>query len=122
RAELVDACRANPLARALRADKLTLAGLEATLALYRDAATAVAHIPVLRMLTLPPAELAARAERIAASAPAALGGRVVPGESVVGGGAFPEAVLATSLVALDPGPAGAEALAARLRRAEPPLV
>lgn len=121
-AALVDACRANPLARALRADKLTLAGLEATLALYREEATAVARVPVLRMLTTTPTELAVRAERIAGAAPAALGARVVPGESVVGGGAFPEAVLATSLVALDPGPAGAEALAARLRLGDPPLV
>jgi L-seryl-tRNA(Ser) seleniumtransferase len=116
------ACRANPLARAVRADKLTLAALEATLALYRDPGSAVTRIPVLAMLTVAPEALAERAERIARQAPAVFRPRVMPGESVVGGGAFPDASLPTSLVALDPGPAGAEALAAQLRAGEPPLV
>jgi L-seryl-tRNA(Ser) seleniumtransferase len=121
-AVLVEACRENPLARALRADKLTLAALEATLTLYRDPAAAVTRIPVLAMLTAAPGALAERAERIARQAPAAFRTRVVPGASVVGGGAFPDASLPTSLVALEPGPAGAEALATRLRAGEPPLV
>ncbi len=118
----VAACRANPLARALRADKLTLAALEATLALYREPATAVTRIPVLAMLTIAPGVLAERAERVAREAPAAFRPRVLPGASVVGGGAFPDATLPTSLVALDPGPWGAEALAARLRAGDPPLI
>ncbi len=121
-AALVAACGANPLARALRAGKLTLAALDATLALYRDPAAAVARIPVLAMLTTAPGALAARAERIAGQAPAAFRPRVVPGASVVGGGAFPDAVLPTSLVSLDPGAEGAESLAARMRAATPPLV
>jgi L-seryl-tRNA(Ser) seleniumtransferase len=121
-AGLVAACRANPLARALRADKLTLAALEATLALYRDPAVARSRIPVLAMLTADPAALAARAVALAGRAPAAFRASVVPGASAVGGGAFPDAVLATSLVALDPGPEGAEALAARLRAGDPPVV
>jgi L-seryl-tRNA(Ser) seleniumtransferase len=121
-AALVAACRANPLARALRADKLTLAALEATLALSRDPATAVRRIPVLGMLTAPPEALAERAERLARRAPAAYRPRVLPGVSVVGGGAFPDATLPTSLVALEPGPGGAEALATRLRAGDPPLV
>jgi L-seryl-tRNA(Ser) seleniumtransferase len=119
---LVAACGANPLARALRADKLTLAALGATLALYRDPAAALARIPVLAMLTLDPEALAGRAQRIAGLAPAAFRPRVIPGTSVVGGGAFPDAVLPTSLVALDPGAEGAEGLAARLRAGTPPLV
>ena len=51
-------CRENPIARAVRADKLTLAALAATLALYQDAEAAFAPIPVLAMLTLEPGELA----------------------------------------------------------------
>lgn len=120
--ELIAACRANPLARALRADKLTLAALEATLALYRDADAARAAIPVLRMLTADPAALAQRAQRLAARCPAALAARCVPGESAVGGGSFPAAVLPTTLVELDPGPLGADTLALRLRLGDPPLV
>ncbi len=120
--ETVARCRANPLARALRADKLTLAALEATLALYRDPATAIAEIPVLAMLTASAAELAARAERLAALCPPELEPRIQPGESAVGGGSFPGAVLPTSLIALDPGPLGADGLALRLRLGDPPVI
>ena len=119
---LVQACRSNPLARAVRADRMTLAALEATLDLYRTPGTALRRVPVLAMLTVPPAVLAERAAQLAARAPASLRPEVVPGASVVGGGAFPDAVLPTSLLALSPGPGGAEALAARLRAGEPPLV
>ena len=120
--KLVGLCRRNPLARALRADKLTLAALGATLALYEDADTAIREIPVLRMLTLEPAELARRAERLAASCPPELRPELVAGESAVGGGAFPGAVLPTTLVALDAGPLGPDGLALRLRLGDPAIV
>jgi L-seryl-tRNA(Ser) seleniumtransferase len=74
------------------------------------------------MLTLPANELSRRAERLAAQCPAASRPRLVPGESAVGGGAFAGAVLPTTLVALDPGSVGADALALRLRRSDPPVV
>ena len=122
RRELVAGCRANPLARALRADKLTLAALEATLALYRDPALALTEIPVLAMLTRTPAELAAQAGRLAAACPAELHPAVRPGESAVGGGSFPGAVLPTTLVALDAGGLGPDGLALRLRLGNPPVV
>lgn len=115
-------CRTNPLARALRADKLTLAALEATLALYRDPALAVREVPVLAMLTLPAGELRARAERLAALCPPELRPELRAGESAVGGGSFPGAVLPTTLVALDPGALGADGLALRLRLGDPPVV
>jgi L-seryl-tRNA(Ser) seleniumtransferase len=115
-------CRSNPLARALRADKLTLAGLEATLALYREPARAIQTIPVLRMLTLSGAELANRARGLAAVLPLECRAETAPGESAVGGGAFPGAALPTTLVLLDPGPEGANRLALRLRLGEPPVV
>jgi L-seryl-tRNA(Ser) seleniumtransferase len=121
-AALLAPCRANPLARALRADKLTLAALEATLALYREPERALREIPVLRMLTLSPKELAARAAEIAGGCPASLGPETQPGESAVGGGAFPGAVLPTTLVALDAGALGPDGLLLRLRVGDPPLV
>jgi L-seryl-tRNA(Ser) seleniumtransferase len=120
--ELVARCRENPFARAMRADKLTLAALGATLVLYDDADTAVREIPVLRMLTLAAAELAGRAERLAAHCPPALGATLEPGESAVGGGSFPGTVLPTTLVALDAGALGPDGLALRLRLGDPSVV
>lgn len=114
--------RENPLARALRADKLTLAALEATLSLYRDPAVAVSEIPVLAMLTRSAEQLHRQAAQLAAICPAELSARLIEGESAVGGGSFPGAVLPTTLVSLDPGPLGANGLATRLRLGDPPLV
>jgi L-seryl-tRNA(Ser) seleniumtransferase len=121
-AAAVARCREHPVARAVRADKMTLAGLEATLALYRDRAEAIAAIPVLRMLTLGAEELAERAARLASLCPDSLGAALVPGESAVGGGSFPGAVLPTTLVALDAGTLGPDGLALRLRVGEPAVV
>ncbi len=122
RREMVAQCRRHPIARAVRADKMTLAGLESTLSLYRDPAQAVHEIPVLRMLTLSAEELARRAERLAARCPAALGASLQPGESAVGGGSFPGAELPTTLVALDAGSIGPDGLALRLRVGEPSVI
>jgi L-seryl-tRNA(Ser) seleniumtransferase len=122
RPDAVDRCRRNPLARALRADKMTLAALEATLALYRDPEQAVQQVPVLRMLTLDPASLECRARELAAACPHEMHPATTPGFSAVGGGAFPTARLPTTLVTLDPGPLGADGLALRLRLGDPVLV
>jgi L-seryl-tRNA(Ser) seleniumtransferase len=122
RREMVARCRRHPIARAVRADKMTLAGLEATLALYRDPAEAVREIPVLRMLTLDAEELARRAERLAAACPAAARPSLQPGESAVGGGSFPGAVLPTTLVALDAGSLGPDGLSLRLRIGQPSVI
>ena len=121
-AELVSRCRENPIARAVRADKLTLAALAATLALYQDEAAAIESIPVLAMLTAAASHLAARAERLAALCPPAVSAATLPGESAVGGGAFPGAVLPTTLVALDAGALGPDGLALRLRLGQPSVV
>ncbi len=122
RRDLVAACRRNPFARALRADKMTLAALEATLALYDDEETARREVPVLRMLTEEPGSIEARARRLVALVPARFQPVLVPGESAVGGGAFPAATLPTTLVALDPGEVGAHGLALRLRLGGPPVI
>jgi L-seryl-tRNA(Ser) seleniumtransferase len=116
--DAIAACRRHPLARAVRIDKLSLAALEATLALYRDPEHARAAIPVLAMLTADEDALAARAERLAA----ATGGAVVRAVARVGGGALPLLELHGPAVTLDPGPRGADALAAALRAGDPPLV
>ena len=112
RAELVERLRRHPLQRALRADRLTLAALEATLALYLDPARARAELPVLRMLHEPLAAVRARAERLAA----AVGGEVEETVARVGGGALPLAELPSAACAVE------EELAERLRAGEPPVV
>jgi L-seryl-tRNA(Ser) seleniumtransferase len=122
KSDIIAKCRANPLARSLRADKLTLAALAATLDLYGDSERARASIPVLAMLTLSADELMKRANRLASLLPAGCRPHTMPGESAVGGGAFAGAVLPTTLVTLDPGSLGADGLALRLRRSDPPVV
>jgi L-seryl-tRNA(Ser) seleniumtransferase len=122
RAMLVGLAQKNPLARALRADKLTLAALEATLSLYADPEIAVREIPVLRMLTMSQEELRQRAEKLQSVFASLRPCVLVSGHSAVGGGSFPGAELPTTLVALDPGELGAAGLALRLRLGTPPVV
>lgn len=120
---LVAAMRANPLCRALRVDKVTLAGLEATLRLYRHAARALAEIPTLRMLREDPGALRARAEELAAAL-TAKGVAACAAEAVtgaVGGGTYPQVALPSWAVTLKSGE-GADALALRLRLGDPPVV
>jgi len=117
--EAVDAARHHPLARALRIDKLSLAALEATLALLRDPARARREIPVLAMLGADGATLEARAQRLVAGIGAAA--RLVRTTSRVGGGALPLTELEGPAVALDPADQAAM-IAARLRQASPPVI
>ena len=109
RADLVERLRRHPLQRALRADKLTLAALEGTLALYLDASE---RIPVLRMLREQTAAVRARAERLAGL----VGGDVEETVARAGGGALPLAELPSFACAVE------EELAARLRNAQPPVI
>jgi L-seryl-tRNA(Ser) seleniumtransferase len=114
--------RRHPLARALRADKVTLAALEATLRLYRDAEDARTAIPTLRMLTLELDELARAADALRAAMPAEAGAAVEPGASEVGGGAFAGAELPTRVVTLQPAGVSASVLQERLRRGDPTII
>ena len=121
---VIGALRRNPLARALRVDKLTLAALEATLALYRDPARAVLAIPTLAMLTAPVMTLEARAGHLVAML-AANGvpshvARVTRTTATVGGGAFPGAHIPSAAVTLDV--ASPDALEAKLRGGTVPVV
>jgi L-seryl-tRNA(Ser) seleniumtransferase len=109
RADLVERLRRHPLQRALRADKLTLAALEGTLALSLDAP---AEIPVVRMLREQPADVRARAERLASL----VGGDVEETVARVGGGALPLAELPSFAASVE------EELAAQLREGDPPVM
>jgi L-seryl-tRNA(Ser) seleniumtransferase len=91
--QIVDRIKQNPLARALRIDKMTLAALESTLRLYRDEDLAVSLIPTLRMLTMKIEELSERAARLADDLTAIGGSRLeitrIDRSSKAGGGALP---------------------------------
>jgi len=101
-------------------DKLTLAALEATLALYREPERAVRAIPALAMLTTPVEALDARAARLVASLGAGRTARTVRTDATVGGGAFPGAKIPSCAVALRP--ASPEQLEARLRLGTVPVI
>jgi L-seryl-tRNA(Ser) seleniumtransferase len=125
RRDLLARIRRNPLARAVRIDKLCLAALEATLRLLREPERAREEVPVLAMLALPAEAIGRRAEALAAglrSAGPGLRVSVEDGVSEVGGGALPLHSLPTRLVAVSPGAAGASAVEARLRRGQPPVL
>ncbi len=111
RADLVERLRRHPLQRALRADKLTLAALEGTLALALDPSTRD-EVPVLRMLHEPVDAVRARAERLAEL----VGGEVEETVARVGGGALPLAELPSFACAVE------EALAEPLRRGALPVI
>ncbi len=120
RRDVIERMRSNALTRALRVDKLTMAALEATLALYRDPATAVREVPTLAMLTAPLERVSERASTMC-SRLAAAGHRaaVVPSSASVGGGSFPTTQLPSAAVAIE---GDAEALEARLRGAARPVI
>ena len=124
RGVLVDALRRNPLYRALRLDKMTLAALDAVLALH-EAGRAAFEIPVLRMLRETPDAVRERAAALAgwlrAEAPS-LEVEVRDGSSAVGGGAAPAVEIPTALVCLRHPACDASRLAARLRAGSPPVL
>jgi L-seryl-tRNA(Ser) seleniumtransferase len=123
RAELVQALRYNPLARALRLDKLSLAALDWTLAALLE--ERVEKIPLLQQLTEPPARLEARAHSLAKRLAAVSGSRlrisVERNRAAVGGGSLPGFELDSWAVVLQPSDS-AEGLARGLREATPPVL
>jgi L-seryl-tRNA(Ser) seleniumtransferase len=126
RRALVERLRQNPLNRALRIDKLTLAALEATLSAHEEPETALRVIPTLRMLTAPAAVVRRRAQRclrgLGAPARTALGARVVAARGEVGGGALPLCELDTAALALGAPTRPAATLDERLRAGQPPVI
>ncbi len=132
RADLVAAIRRNPMKRAMRCDKLTLAALGAVLPLYADPERLPEHLPALRWLTRPAAGIAAAAERLAPAVAAWLGSsagvEVVVVQSQIGSGSLPVDLLPSFALRIAPatGKRGSgralEALAAALRGLAIPVV
>jgi len=124
--KILDRVRKNPLTRALRVDKMTLAALEVTLRKYLDTDTVLQSIPTLRMLTEPPEALKARAEKLAGAISSNAGGglsvEVHSDHSQVGGGALPEAALPTFVVALESSVLTVNRLEEHFRKADPPVI
>lgn len=116
RRDLLEKIKRAPLTRALRADKLCLAALSATLLLYlKDKAET--HIPVWQMISTPVKEVELREVQLREK----LGqGEIKPGESTIGGGSLPEETLATSLLVLDVD--RPDVFAKKLRAASPPVI
>ena len=126
RKSLVAALKANPMARALRVDKLTLAALEATLRLYRDPEMLAASIPTLRMLAESAESVRARAKRvlraIGADRASHFRAEVVACTTEVGGGAMPLARVPSYAVVLRPARGKVEDVARSLRTGPDPVI
>jgi L-seryl-tRNA(Ser) seleniumtransferase len=125
RTELIETLRKNPLYRALRPDKLTYAGLEATLDAFAKG-NATETVPVLRMLAVTAQEIESRAgqivDRVSERAGNVLQLENLPGNSAVGGGAAPDVELPTFLIAITKAGVSADELAERLRHGNPPVI
>ena len=123
RREIIDRLRTHSLYRALRADKLCLAALEATLEAHRRGA--VEEIPTLRMLALSKESIETRATSISGIVghePKGLTATVIQGESAVGGGSGPNVHPQTALLALEHATYNAVELQEKLRLSSPPLI
>ena len=123
---MIEQIRKNPLNRALRIDKMTLAALEATLVKYLRPAEALTDLRVLRALTEPVAEVRKRAKRLAVmirrALPEGTDIRLVSGVSMAGGGSLPTREIPTVLIGLRFANLSAAALESRLRRNETPVI
>jgi len=120
----IEKMKKNPLTRAIRIDKMTVAALEATLREYLDPEKAISEIPTLKMLTEDKEVLHNRACEFALLLESVIGKvkaefKVEDGSSAVGGGAMPTADLPTAVVAVNPHNISAGDLQAALRRGEP---
>ena len=124
--EVVGKIKKNPLTRALRIDKLTLAALESTLRIYMEGDEAVKNIPTLQMLTLPPEEIDRRAKslyrRLKKVDSGNLDLEICNDSSRVGGGALPLQDLPTRVVAFRSEGRSVEDLEEGLRRYNPPII
>lgn len=127
RAALVQSIKRNHLLRALRVDKMTLAALGATLALYLDA-DRLREIPLFAMLAATKESLLARAASVASElerrlpAPPALRARAIETVAATGGGTLPLTEIPSAGVAIEPLECSADEFATRLRRHRPPVV
>jgi len=126
REDLVAACRQNPMKRALRADKVTLALLDQTLAIYEDPARLAAELPMMQWLCVPIAELERRGHALADH----LGERLAPAYRItiesspaeMGSGSLPEEAIASLAIAIDAEDRSLRALLAALRALPVPVI
>ncbi|MGH9253228.1 MAG: L-seryl-tRNA(Sec) selenium transferase [Vicinamibacterales bacterium] len=126
RSALVKQMAANPLHRAVRCGKLTIAALEATLRLYRESACLTHDIPTLRAFTRPLAEIENIARRALPSLASALGPgfrvSVQDSTSQIGSGALPTEEIPTKVIAIEHDFMGPHRIAGRFRQARPPII
>jgi L-seryl-tRNA(Ser) seleniumtransferase len=125
RKEFIQKIEKDPLMRAFRLDKMTLAALEATLRLYLNEARALTEVAVLRMLATPAAELRQRAEALATRLRGLEGvraARVCDDSAFVGGGSLPDQTMPTCIVEVETGDLSDGELAQRLRTGDPAVV
>jgi L-seryl-tRNA(Ser) seleniumtransferase len=123
--EHIEMIQKNPMTRAMRIDKLTLAGFEATLMEYIDEEKAIENIPTLRMLLQKAEDIKKRASRIAKRLKAGIGDasiRVITDSSRAGGGALPEIALSTYAVAIKTDVLSANEFEEKLRKGKPPVI
>ena len=121
--DLIAKIRKNPMKRALRLDKVTIAALVAVLRLYRDPDRLAERVPTLRLLARPEAEIRALAERLAVPLSAALSNHVVTVESCqsqIGSGSLPVERLASAALAVRG--RGLEKLAGAFRKLPIPVI
>ncbi len=124
KAEVIARLAKNPLMRAVRIDKMTLAALEATLRHYQRG-QAETHIPIWRMISAKPEHIHTRAASwVARLQEHAIAAHLQPGKSTIGGGSLPGETLPTTLVALDASKTSIplDELAQRLRQRPTPLI
>jgi L-seryl-tRNA(Ser) seleniumtransferase len=125
RSNLVRECKSNPMARALRVDKTTLAALQATLELYLEPERLPGRLPVLRMISMPASDIGRRAEGVAAALGAvskSFAVSVREDESRIGGGALPGSALPTFAVVIEPERISPDGLLRELRKCRIPII
>ncbi len=129
--ETIDQIKKNPLTRALRVDKMTLAALESTLKLYRDEKKAIREIPTLRMLTIPFKNICKKADRLFKTIENAIGTladidpidiKLADMNSRPGGGSFPELELATRCITIQPRNMSVSKLEIKMRLSTPAII
>ncbi|MEJ5299434.1 MAG: L-seryl-tRNA(Sec) selenium transferase [Thermodesulforhabdaceae bacterium] len=127
RKDLIERLKKNPLTRALRVDKLTLAALEATLRLYYDEQKAFERVPTLKMIATPQEEIERRAIELAEKLRAFVSGNswevlAIPSTARTGGGSLPEVDLPSWAVSIRSSEKAPQLLEEFFRRFDPPII
>jgi L-seryl-tRNA(Ser) seleniumtransferase len=122
RKELIEQIRSNPMKRALRADKVTMAILNATLKLYNEPQQLPEHLPLLKTLTLSQDALRSRARQLIEGLPEQLTGTLIESEAQIGSGALPDQTIDSIGVILQHPSFSAQKLADALRRCKTPII